>query len=146
MKRKAQSRKTAIIPARTAGYDAVLTDVVRLLETARRSSARTVNAIMTATYWLIGWRIVQGEQGGQTRAEYGEMLMKRLAQDLTSRFGRGFGLSNLKQMRKFFLAFRPQEKSQTLSGLSALAVMAERFPLPWSAYVRLLSVQNPQAR
>ena len=54
----------AIIPVSGAGYDAVLSDVVWLLEAARRSSARTVNAIMTATYWLIGQRIVEHEQAG----------------------------------------------------------------------------------
>ena len=61
-----------------------------LLDTARRASARTVNAIMTATYWELGRRIVELEQGGKGRADYGEELLKRMSADLTPRFGRGF--------------------------------------------------------
>jgi len=57
----------------------------RLLEAARRVSARTVNAFMTATYWEIGRRIVEFEQGGKERAEYGETLLLRLSHDLTAR-------------------------------------------------------------
>ena len=71
-------------------YDAVLAGVVELLETARRASARVVNSLMTATYWEMGRRIVEGEQGGQRRASYGEVLIVRLAADLMPRFGRGF--------------------------------------------------------
>jgi len=59
---------------------------------------------MTATYWEIGRRIVEFEQGGERRAEYGEYLLLRLSGDLTSRFGKGFGKSNLFLMRKFYVA------------------------------------------
>lgn len=106
---------------------------------------------MTATYWEIGHRIVEFEQGGQTRAEYGEQLLERLAQDLTARFGRGFGWRNLFQMRAFYLAW--PDILQTLSAKSSgqvppldLSAIANRFPLPWSAYVRLLSIKDPTAR
>ena len=61
---------------------------------------------MTAAYWEIGRRIVECEQGGENRAEYGTQLTKRLAKDLTSRFGRGFGHVNLAQMRRFYLVVR----------------------------------------
>jgi hypothetical protein len=73
--------------------------IVKLLGTARAASVRTVNALMTATYWEIGRRIVDSEQAGQQRAEYGEALIRKLASDLTPRFGRGFGWRNLMQMR-----------------------------------------------
>jgi hypothetical protein len=76
-------------------YDEVLSGVVELLEQARRTAARSVNAIMTATYWEIGQRIVEFEQGGEERAGYGEQLLERLAEDLTKRFGRGFSRQNL---------------------------------------------------
>ncbi len=59
------------------------------------------NAIMTATYWEIGRRVVEHEQQGKARAEYDEALLERLAVDLTSRYGRGFGVVNLSQMKKF---------------------------------------------
>ena len=76
-----------LVPA--AGYDGLLGEVVVLLESARRTAARAVNAVMTATYWEIGRRIVEVEQRGSTRAEYGDVLIKRLAADLTARFGVG---------------------------------------------------------
>ena len=66
-------------------YDEVLSQIVDLLEQARRVSARSVNTIMTATYWDVGQQIVEGEQKGAGRAEYRERLMERLAQDLTTK-------------------------------------------------------------
>lgn len=140
-----------------AGYGDIHFAIVALLEAARRAAARSVNALMTASYWEIGRRIVIFEQGGEGRAAYGEALMERLADDLTQRFGRGFSRQNLWQMRQFYLCypisqtvsgeFPPQPILQTLSGESAdLARLAARFPLPWSAYVRLLSVKETAAR
>ena len=146
-----------------AGYDSVLTEVVRLLEDSRRASAKAVNAVMAATYWEVGRRIVEGEQSGAKRAGYGKELLKRLSADLTARFGRGFSQRNLEQMRLFYLGWRiPQTVSakshpaQTLPGrgesspdpsseLSRLAP-ARRFPLPWSHYVRLMTVKSEHAR
>jgi len=97
-------------------YDEVLSQIVDLLERARRVSARSVNTIMTATYWDVGQQIVEGEQKGAGRAEYRERLMERLAQDLTARFGRGFGIANLRQMRRFYINWSPSTIRQTLSG------------------------------
>jgi len=71
-------------------YPQFISELVGLLEQARRNSARSVNSIMTATYWEIGRRIVEQEQRGQRRAQYGKALLHRLAQDLTSRLGKGF--------------------------------------------------------
>ncbi|MGB6103035.1 MAG: PDDEXK nuclease domain-containing protein [Pusillimonas sp.] len=156
-----------------AAYAAVHTDIVTLLDSARGAAARSVNSLMTASYWEIGRRIVEFEQGGQERAHYGEALMVRLATDLSARFGRGFSKRNLEQMRLFYLAWPTDQIAQTvsaqftlplirqaISGNSVparnsgtatrnsidLASLAKAFPLPWSAYVRLLSVKNPQAR
>jgi len=168
-------------PLVTELYDGLLQGVVRLLEEARKTSARSVNAIMTATYWEIGHRIVEREQEGRRRAGYGEALIERLAVDLTARFRRGFSQTNLKQMREFYLAWPIRqtlsdesrartfggvepEKSQTLSDQLGSSTTQEnfytvsgkssppeisalpRFPLPWSHYVRLLSVKDAQAR
>jgi predicted nuclease of restriction endonuclease-like (RecB) superfamily len=109
-------KKTSLVKKSAAptGYGSVLTDVAHLLEAARRASVRTTNAIMTATYWEIGRRIVEFEQKGRNKAGYGEELIDRLAADLTSRFGRGFGRSNLFQMLVFYLA--NSGIVQTLSG------------------------------
>lgn len=162
-------------------YGDLVGGIAGVLEAARRASARAVNAIMTATYWEIGRRIVEHEQQGKARAEYGEDLLKRLATDLSARFGRGFGWRNLFQMRAFYLMY-PPEKLQTASAMSPRADsplapapkerirqtrsgelpasgedpmvsdvsrmtwLAARFPLPWSAYVRLLAVKHEDAR
>lgn len=146
-----RSRKKAApakLGARTvAGYGSLLTDMVALLEAARRAAARSVNAIMTATYWEIGRRIVEQEQKGKRRAGYGEALIEQLSQDLTHRFGRGFGRRNLFQMRAFHEAY--PKIVQTVSAQfdqTSLERIAQRFPLPWSAYVRLLAVRNRHSR
>ncbi len=152
--------RTTPVPSDQSDYAAVHGDIVTLLEAARRAASRSVNAVMTATYWAVGRRIVEGEQGGQERAAYGEALIKQLGGDLSRQFGRGFGWRNLAQMRAFYLTWpadrilqTPSAKSdsyqtlQTTSGQSPdLSALAQAFPLPWSAYVRLLSVKNPQAR
>ena len=143
-----------------ADYVTVHADIVALLEAARRTAARSVNAVMTATYWAVGQRIVTFEQAGHERAAYGEALIKRLGADLTHQFGRGFGWRNLTQMRAFYLAWPVDQILQMPSAKSAapgnlqitseqspdLSALAQAFPLPWSAYVRLLSVKNRQAR
>jgi len=141
-------------------YNKIRAGIVELLKTARTAAARNVNSIMTAVYWDIGRRIVEFEQGGEQRAEYGEQLIEQLAGDLTRQFGRGFGRANLWQMRAFYRAWPEAKILQTLSGESTSPVdpdntegdsskvltFASRFVLPWSAYVRLLSVRNPEAR
>lgn len=126
-------------------YTSILSGVSALLENARRLSARSVNAIMTATYWEIGRQIVEIEQKGEQRAEYyGKEIVDRLAKDLTDKFGRGFGRRNLFQMRSFFLSYK--EIVQTLSAQSSLTEIAKNFPLPWSHYVELLSCRDESER
>jgi len=144
------------------GYDTILSELVTLLEGARRISARAVNAVMTASYWEVGRRIVEFEQGGKKRAEYGEALLERLSADLSAKFGRGYSRQNLHKYRQFFLSYgeiRPTlsgefiaDKRPTLSGESAasdvqaLKQVAARFPLPWSHYVRMLALRSDEAR
>ena len=139
-----------------ARYEAVFGEVSEIVEAARRSAARSVNAAMTTAYWLIGKHVVELEQGGRSRAEYGQETVERLAADLSARYGRGFSVRNIRLMRAFYLSKpnvqTPSAESvdgqiwQTLSAESLLDAMQSRFPLPWSAYVRLLSVQNERAR
>jgi hypothetical protein len=92
------------IQHKAADYDSVFSGVVELLDAARRASARVVNTLMTATYWEIGRRIVEHEQAGEKRAGYGEELVGKFSRDLTQRFGRGFGPSQV-VMRQFYLTF-----------------------------------------
>src|ERR1019366_5804861 len=100
-------RERGAISTGEPAYDAVLGDIVSLLEAGRRLSARAVNAAMTAAYWGVGQRIVEQEQRGHARAGYGEELVELLAADLPKRFGRGFGRRNLFQMKAFYLAYPP---------------------------------------
>src|SRR5947207_15643679 len=74
-----------------------------------------VNVLMTATYWEIGRRIVEFEQRGEVRAQYGKQLLTRLSADLRSRCGRGFAVDNLERFRSFFLNYPPDTISATLS-------------------------------
>ncbi len=90
----------------TSNYDRLVSGISSLLEEARRSAVRSVNAVLTATYWEIGRRIVEHEQSGAARAEYGEALLKQLAEDLTARHGRGFSLQGIYKMRGFYLGWR----------------------------------------
>jgi hypothetical protein len=80
----------ALTVVHTREYGSLVGDITKLLEHSRRASARSVNAIMTATYWEIGRRIVEFEQKGEKRAEYGKAIIERLSSDLSSKFGRGF--------------------------------------------------------
>ena len=118
MSKKTSKREPKQAVVALTGYDEVLTGIVELLETARRASARTVNAVMTATYSETGRRIVETEIGGTGRAEYGTELLKRSGADLTERLGRGFSWRNLYQMRVFYLTYpeilqTPSAKSKT---------------------------------
>ncbi|WP_165229166.1 PDDEXK nuclease domain-containing protein [Aquisphaera insulae] len=149
-------------------YHELISGIGSLLEEARRTSARAVNAVLTGAYWEIGRRIVEHEQGGEKRAGYGEALLIRLSADLSRTHGRGFSKSNLFQMRAFYLGW---EIFQTPSGkLTARARQTEGlpsselparspdqppllgesllglFPLSWSHYVRLMTVESDQAR
>jgi len=155
-------------------YSSLVADLSGILESARKYSVRSINAILTAAYWLIGKRIVEFEYRGMERSEYyGEKLLERLSSDLRKKFGRGFSRQNIQLMKQFYEDY-PLEKirltlsgksltndnirqtvsgkshinkiSQTLSAQSFFAEFSELFPLSWSHYVRLLSVKNEQSR
>jgi predicted nuclease of restriction endonuclease-like (RecB) superfamily len=146
-----------------ADYASVQTDIVALLESARRAAARSVNALMTASYWEIGRRIVEFEQGGRDRAEYGKALLKRLSADLSARFGRGFGVDSLESMRLFYKTYPPEKISESLirklpADMQAtksepvirnfdLNQLAQAFPLSWTHYIHLMRrSRSPEER
>jgi predicted nuclease of restriction endonuclease-like (RecB) superfamily len=151
-------KQSTIIPhSLEAQYDSVFHRVAGVVDAARQSAARSVNAFMTAAYWMIGRHVVEFEQQGKQRADYGKAIIERLAADLSARYGRGFSVRNVWLMRAFYVAWpilhTPSAESghggeilQTASAESSLTDIASRFPLPWSAYVRLLSLKNPRAR
>jgi predicted nuclease of restriction endonuclease-like (RecB) superfamily len=119
------TRKRQPTSAAVGNYPGLVGGIGELLAAARRTSARAVNAFITATYWEIGRRIVEFEQGGEKRAEYGEELLKRLAQDLTVQFGRGFSRRSLQDMRSFYLSFSSESIWQTLSAKSGDAAIRQ---------------------
>jgi hypothetical protein len=112
---KKKSNQKVISQTPSAEYGGLIGGIAELLEAARRAAARSVNALMTATYWQIGRRIVEHEQGGEERAEYGEELLTKLSADLRARFGRGFSRFNLGRFPAFYLAFPDRETRATLS-------------------------------
>jgi len=84
-------------------YSTLITDLASLIEQGRKAALRYVNTALVATYWLMGRRIVEYEQKGKKRAEYGKELLQKLSQDLNKRLGRGFSPDNLEAMRSFYL-------------------------------------------
>lgn len=151
----------------------LLQNIRDLILTARVSVVRSVDLIQVMTNFEIGCRIVEHEQKGEERAEYGKALLKELSAELTGEFGRGFSRSNLQNMRKFYLAYpdRLLEKCQTPSGKLPLnqksrtpsgeltnatglpqiwqmtsAKFTSPFKLSWSQYVFLISIDNHEER
>jgi predicted nuclease of restriction endonuclease-like (RecB) superfamily len=160
-------------------YDGLVSSISDLLEHARRTAARSLNSILTATYWEVGRRIVEFEQGGKARASYGEDLLERLGNDLSRQCGRGFSRQSLQRMRTFYLGWafvatpsgkvQARVKCSTVLSISvgdtagtaaveaqpsipqqlaadSAAPLADAFPLPWSHYIRLMSVRDEFAR
>ncbi|HSW56502.1 MAG TPA: PDDEXK nuclease domain-containing protein [Ignavibacteriaceae bacterium] len=155
-------------------YSSLVNDLGGILESARKVSVRSINSILTAAYWLIGYRIAEYELKGLDRTDYyGDKLIEKIAEDLSLKFGRGFSKRNIFLMKNFYLVY--PDIFQTLSGkssikivqtLSALSIrkqysenilqtpsaqsffnkISNLFHLPWSHYVRLLSVKDEQAR
>ena len=114
-------------------FNSNLYGAIRLvLETARQNAYKAVNFAMVQAYWNIGRLIVEDEQKGEVRAEYGKKVLAELADRLTSEFGKGFDASNLRYMRLFYQAFPKCD--------------ALRHELSWTHYRLLLRVENQDAR
>ena len=125
--------------------------VADLLKEARKNVVRTVNKTMVYTYFEIGKMIVEEEQNGRERAEYGKQILKELSKRLTSEFGKGFSVDNLENMRRFYLTYSNSEtvsrkstieKSETVSRKSA----TPEFHLSWSHYLFLMRIDNLEER
>lgn len=108
-------------------------EIKRIVTQARQKAYTAINSAMVEAYWQMGKRIVEQEQQGKDRADYGSQLLKSLSKELTAEFGKGFSVNSLYYFRQFYLAF--PEKLPTAWGI-----------LTWSHYKRLLSVSNVNAR
>ncbi|MBU4501697.1 MAG: DUF1016 family protein [Nanoarchaeota archaeon] len=113
-------------------YSILIDSIGVLLEQGRKQAYQAVNQILVKTYWDIGKRIVEYEQEGREKADYGSALLKNLSKDLKLRYGKGFSKSNIYLMRQFYLKY---PKFQTLSG-----------KLRWSHYAELLSIEDDLER
>ena len=109
-------------------YDELILAVGNLIQDGRKQIFISANSVMVSTYWQIGQYIVQFEQHGKNRADYGQEILSKLAKDLTLRYGKGFSLSNITKMRKLYLCF------PILQTLSA--------KLSWSHYVEILKSED----
>jgi predicted nuclease of restriction endonuclease-like (RecB) superfamily len=119
-------------------YQSLIDQIGELLANGRSQAAKVVNTILVQTYWQIGRHIVEFEQGGKDKSEYGSELLDRISKDLTLSFGKGFSRSNLFQIRQFYIKF---QKIQTLSG--QLAINENLFhKLSWSHYIEILKAEN----
>ena len=137
--------------------------VAEIIDGVRGRLARAVNSAMVRAYWETGRAIVEIEQAGEPRADYGAQLIERLSQHMTDRFGAGFSIRNLERMRQFYLAFAdrttvidPQNGAidndvqlipPALRAELAPPVLRERsFALNWTHYRLLISIADPSAR
>ncbi len=160
MKKKAVAPARRAVPAKAKvkrdGLAPLVAEVRSLIQSARRGAASVVNTLQVMTNFEIGRRIVEHEQKGAKRAEYGTELLKELSARLTGEFGQGFSERNLEYMRRFFLEysgrlhrivqkpsaqFASPEISQTPS-----AKLRASFTLSWSHYVLLLAIKDADER
>jgi predicted nuclease of restriction endonuclease-like (RecB) superfamily len=112
----------------------LLEKVIQLLDNARTNIVRSINQTMVLAYFEIGKLIVEEEQSGKNRAEYGLQLINELSGSLSKQYGKGFSTTNIKQMRSFYLAYA---KGQTLS---------DEFNLSWSHYLKLMRIDDVNER
>ena len=101
-------------------YSNLITDIASLIEQGRKVAVRYVNTALVVTYWLMGRRIVEYEQHGKGRADYGQALLKKLSVDLVKRFGKGWGEPHLRAVRQFYLIYGDLKKRYTLCSQSGL--------------------------
>lgn len=132
--------------------------VVELLQNARQQVLRTVNSTMVCTYFEIGRMIVDEEQNGKERVEYGKQILKGLSQQLTNEFGKGFSIDNLENMRNFYIAYSISEsltrilqiqKSQSVTGefkVQKTQSLISFFKLTWTHYVFLMRIDDEKER
>lgn len=124
-------------------------DISELLDSARKQAKTAVNLSMVYAYYEIGCRIYEEEQQGKERAEYGKYLLKELSDYLLEKYGKGFSVTNLKQMRKFYLTYMNDQIGQTVSDqFKNLPTVSSgrKFFLSWSHYLKLMRISDVNER
>lgn len=129
--------------------DEFFRDVSEILSHARSRANTAVNLVMVYSYFEVGRRITEEEQNGKDRAKYGSHLLKELSAYLTKRLGKGFSVTNLKQMRQFYCVYVhdqigqiPSDQFKTLPSTST----GRKFFLSWSHYLKLMRIENVDER
>lgn len=112
--------------------------IEQLIEETKKRTVATINTAMVYTYYEIGRMIVEEEQKGKLRAEYGKAVLKELSTRLTNKFGKGFSVENLDRMRYFYKTYSKTNSSTLLTNL--------QFSLSWSHYLKLMRIDNPEER
>ena len=128
--------------------DALYGKITSHIDDARENVQRTVDVEMIKAYWLIGRDIIQEEQSGELRAEYGRSILKQLSKKLQQRYKRGFSVQTLEKARKFYVLYQQDTiggKSPTASGISETPAVLN-LNLSWSHYVELMTVKRDEAR
>ncbi|WP_283162300.1 PDDEXK nuclease domain-containing protein [Elizabethkingia ursingii] len=113
-------------------------DIQDILEKARQKSYAAINSVMVEAYWKVGKRIVDEEQEGKERADYGKYIIRNLSEELTKNFGRGFSERSIREYRQFYLLFPDFQDNEIWRTMSA--------KLTWSHFQKVFKVQNPNAR
>ena len=121
--------------------DALYKNIANRINIARQNFLRTVNTEMVSAYWLIGKDIVEEEQRGESRAEYGSFLLHEVSVRLTKEFGKGFGRSTLVDIRQFYLTY---QKVHAVRGQSCTQEFNPT--LSWVHYRALMRESRPEAR
>lgn len=135
-----------------------VSDLKSIAGETRRQAYRAADRILVVRNWLIGWRIVEQEQKGKKRAGYGKRVLELASQSLTEEYGKGFGLTSVKNMRSFYIKFRNLQIRQALLDEFNITQLPIRQPLPdesvipfypnvsWLHYERLMRVEDEVAR
>ena len=113
-------------------YSRLVSQISETFVQGQQKAILTVNACLVETYWKIGQYIVEYEQGGSGKAEYGKRLLEQLSKDLSLLHGKGFSLSNVKRMRQFYVVYQKGAKAS--------------HQLSWSHYVEFLKIEDPLER
>lgn len=128
-----------------ANKNELFDNICNLLSEARKSIIRNVNQTMVYTYFEIGRMIVEDEQHGKNRAEYGKQTLIELSKRLTEEFGKGFSFTNLNQMRQFYFAYSNQilqTPSEELQNTKKQEIALPNFKLSWSHYLKLMRIDD----
>ena len=112
-----------------------INEIKKILKNARQKAYTAVNSAMVEAYWKIGRRIVEEEQSGRERAEYGKEILQNLSKELTEEFGKGYSYRTLREIRQFYLMFSDFEKWRTVSA-----------KLTWSHFQKVLRISDEKAR